>query len=304
MSNAKYLSRTGICTTDLAARPTDPLLSADVLFSIIAAAGYTTVQFGFSTVSDTGFIADGKIEFPDCTDLIADGTTERIRTAAQQHGIEISATNGTFNMAHPDPQVRAEAIRRFDSFLAASKALGASIVSLCSGTRCSRHLWTYDPANRTDEAWRDMLHSMCRCTELAERRGMLLAVETEASNVISTPEDARRLLDAVGSPHLKMILDPANLFLPGTARPENVRGTLRHAVDLFGDDIVLAHGKDIRAGAGIDFCATGEGIIAYPYLAARLAEIGFTGDMMLHGIYDVRKFAKARQLWEACRIVR
>ncbi len=117
MSNAKYLSRTGICTTDLAARPTDPLLSADVLFSIIAAAGYTTVQFGFSTVSDTGFIADGKIEFPDCTDLIADGTTERIRTAAQQHGIEISATNGTFNMAHPDPQVRAEAIRRFDSFL-------------------------------------------------------------------------------------------------------------------------------------------------------------------------------------------
>ena len=51
MSNAKYLSRTGICTTDLAARPTDPLLRADVLFSIIAAAGYTTVQFGFSTVS-------------------------------------------------------------------------------------------------------------------------------------------------------------------------------------------------------------------------------------------------------------
>lgn len=303
MSHASYLTRTGICTTDLAAHPTDPLLAADVLFSKIAAAGYTTVQFGFSTVTDTRYTADGQIEFPDCTDLLADGTTEKLRAAAQNHGIEISATNGTFNMAHPDPQVRAEAIRRFDSFLAASRSLGASIVSLCSGTRCARHLWTYDPENRTDDAWRDMLDSMCRCTELAERRNVILAVETEASNVISTPEDARRLLDTVGSEHLKMILDPANLFLPGTAHPENVRRTLRHAFDLFGDDIVLAHGKDIRAGDGIDFCATGEGIVDYPYLAALLSEIGFTGDMMLHGIYDAEKFASARQLWESCRHV-
>ena len=103
MSHASYLTRTGICTTDLAAHPTDPLLAADVLFSKIAAAGYTTVQFGFSTVTDTRYTADGQIEFPDCTDLLADGTTEKLRAAAQNHGIEISATNGTFNMAHPDP---------------------------------------------------------------------------------------------------------------------------------------------------------------------------------------------------------
>ncbi len=302
MPTANYLSRSGICTTDFAVYPTNPILTADMLFSKIADAGYTAVQFGFSTVSDTNYTADGQIEFPDCTDLLTDGTTEKIRLAARKHGIEIAAVNGTFNMAHPDPQVRAEAIRRFDSFLAASKALGASIVSLCSGTRCVRHLWTYDPENRTEGAWRAMLDSMYRCTELAERYDMILAVETEASNVISTPEDARRLLDTVGSNHLKMILDPANLFLPGTAHPENVHRILRHAFDLFGDDIVLAHGKDIRAGNGIDFCATGEGIVEYPYLAALLSEIGFTGDMMLHGIYDEGKFASARQFWEKCRV--
>ena len=295
MSNAAYLRRTGICTTDLTTRP------ADAMFAAIAEAGYAAVQFGFSTVTDTDYTADGKIEFPDCKELLKNGTMERIRNAAEAHGIAIAAVNGTFNMAHPDPAVRAEAVRRFDSFLAASKSIGASIVSLCSGTRCANHLWTYDPANRTDEAWRDMLDSMCRCTELAERYDLILAVETEASNVISTPEDARRLLDTVASRHLKMILDPANLFLPGTARPENVRPTLRHAFDLFGDDIVLAHGKDIHAGDGIDFCATGEGIVDYPYLAALLSEIGFTGDMMLHGIYEEEKFASARRFWESVR---
>ena len=295
MSTAAYLRRTGICTTDLTTRP------ADAMFAAIAEAGYAAVQFGFSTVTDTDYTADGKIEFPDCKELLKNGTMERIRNATEAHGIAIAAVNGTFNMAHPDPAVRAEAVRRFDSFLAASKSIGASIVSLCSGTRCADHLWTYDPANRTDEAWRDMLDSMCRCTELAERYDLILAVETEASNVISTPEDARRLLDTVGSRHLKMILDPANLFLPGTARPENVRPTLRHAFDLFGGDIVLAHGKDIHAGDGIDFCATGEGIVDYPYLAVLLSEIGFTGDMMLHGIYEEEKFASARRFWESVR---
>lgn len=295
MSNAAYLRRTGICTTDLTTRP------ADAMFAAIAEAGYAAVQFGFSTVTDTDYTADGKIEFPDCTELLKNGTMERIRNAAEAHGIAIAAVNGTFNMAHPDTAVRAEAVRRFDSFLAASKSIGASIVSLCSGTRHADHLWTYDPANRTDEAWRDMLDSMCRCTELAERYDLILAVETEASNVISTPEDARRLLDTVASRHLKMILDPANLFLPGTAHPENVRPTLRHAFDLFGGDIVLAHGKDIHAGDGIDFCATGEGIVDYPYLAALLSEIGFTGDMMLHGIYEEEKFASARRFWESVR---
>ena len=121
------------------------------------------------------------------------------------------------------------------------------------------------------------------------------------SSVHSFGRDARRLLDTVASRHLKMILDPANLFLPGTARPENVRPTLRHAFDLFGGDIVLAHGKDIHAGDGIDFCATGEGIVDYPYLAALLSEIGFTGDMMLHGIYEEEKFASARRFWESVR---
>lgn len=286
--------RTGICTTDFSTRP------ADTLFSCIAAAGYTSVQFAFSSVSETCFSADGKIEYPDCTDLLHNGTMTQLRRVAARHGIAIAAVNGTCNMAHPDRSVRTEAVRRFDSFLTAVTELGASIVSLCSGTRCVRHLWTPDPANQTESAWTDMLDTALRMTEIAERHNITLAVETEASNIISTPEAARRLLDTVGSAHLKMILDPANLFLPGTAQIENVRMTLRHAFDCFGRDIVLAHGKDIRAGDGIDFCATGEGIIDYPYLISLLNEIGYHGDMMLHGIYDEAKFASARRFWEDC----
>ena len=59
----KYLERTGICTTDF------PQYSAAELFGRVAKYGFGVVQFGFATVNDTGFDADGRIEFPDCAKL-------------------------------------------------------------------------------------------------------------------------------------------------------------------------------------------------------------------------------------------
>jgi len=289
-----YLRRTGICTTDF------PKYSAGELFARAKGYGFDVVQFGFQTVVETEFDADGKIEFPDFSELPA-GAMGAIERAALSSGVEVGAINGTFNAAHPEKEVRDEAVRRFLGLAKAAKSLGCGIITLCSGTRCAEDLWTYHPDNGTPEAWRDMMDTMLRLCEIAEREGVTLAVETEASNVISTPERARKLLDEAGSARLKMILDPANLFLPGTAHPENVHPTLRHAFGLFGRDVVLAHGKDIKESEGIEFCGTGEGIVDFAYLAELLCEYGFAGDMMLHGIYDENKFEAARAFWESSR---
>ena len=155
------------------------------------------------------------------------------------------------------------------------------------------------PDNDTEEAWNDMLDTVSRCTKIAEEYGITLAVESEASNIISTPERARRLMDTVGSPNLKMILDCANLFHAGEAHKENVREILEHAFALYGNDIVLAHGKDIREGDGIDFCGTGLGIVDFAYTAALLEQYDFTGNMFLHGIYDENDMVRAREHWLA-----
>ena len=193
-------------------------------------------------------------------------------------------------------------MRRFGGFIDAARELGCGIISLCSGTRCRGNLWTAHPDNVTEAAWRDMADTTERLCELAESKGMTLAVETEASNTVSSPERARRLLDEVGSTRLGMILDPANLFPAGAARRENVRSVLKNAFELIGRAVVLAHGKDIKESDKIEFCGTGEGIVDFAYLAELLAEYGFDGDMMLHGIYDEKKFTAARKFWEAHRI--
>jgi sugar phosphate isomerase/epimerase len=106
-------------------------------------------------------------------------------------------------------------------------------------------------------------------------------------------------MDAVRSDRLKMILDPANLFHAGEAHPENARRTLDEAFAAFGGDIVAAHGKDIREGDGIAFCGTGRGIVDFPYMAKKLREAGFAGDMFLHGIYDPDDMPRALAHWTA-----
>jgi hypothetical protein len=85
-------------------------------------------------------------------------------------------------------------------------------------------------------------------------------------------------MDEIGSDKLKMILDCANLFHAGTAYRENVQDVIAHAFDLFGDDIVIAHGKDIKEGSGIEFCGTGLGIVDFGFTAMMLEKYGYTGE--------------------------
>lgn len=284
--------RIGLCTTDF-----DHVLPAGDLFRKVASLGYETVQLAFASVAECRFTPSAQIEIPS---FVPDSAIDAIRTASEETGISIGAVNGTWNMAHPDAAVREEALDRFEGFLEAVSALGCPIVSLCSGTRSRAGLWTPDSGNGSEEAWSDMADGMRRASVLAEKYGLLLAIETEAANIIDTPEKARRILDEVASPNLRMVLDAANLFHAGEASPENVRPALERAMRCFGREIVLAHGKDIRSGPGIDFCAAGDGIVDFPCMISLLREYGFSGDLMLHGIYDETRFIPCREYIKRC----
>ena len=245
--------------------------------------GFEAVQLAFSSVSECGFEVSDHIEIPES---VSDEAVAAILAASEKHGIDICAVNGTFNMAHFDPAVREEGIRRFDGFLRAVKSLGCPMATLCSGSRSEKGLWTYSPDTVKPDAWDDMFDTMKKAVAIAEKYGIVLAIETEAANVISTPERARKVMDDIGSDNLKMILDCANLFHAGEAHPENVRPAIAKAAEYFGKDIVIAHGKDIKESDGIDFCGTGFGIVDFPYMIEKLKKCGFEGDMMLHGIYS------------------
>lgn len=257
----------GICTTDF------PAQTVESLFEKIQQYGFDQVQFDFETI--------GEEEMPE---RIGAALIDRILEASGKRRLEIVAVNATFNMIAPDRKEREKGIARFEILALACRKLNCSVMSLCTGTRNTESMWKPHPDNSSGEAWQDMLETMRKVVRIAEQHQVTLGVETEASNVVSSPELARRLLDEMKSPYLKIIMDCANLFRENTAWPENVRKTIKNAFDHLGHDVILAHGKDILASPKINFTATGKGIVDFDYFLQLLDEYRYKGGMLLHGI--------------------
>ena len=116
-------------------------------------------------------------------------------------------------------------------------------VALAPGQRLARSLAR--PPRRDGEA----------AVAIAERFDIELGIEPELANVVADAAAARRLLDEVASPRLRIVLDPANLF--ERAEPAERRRLVEEAADTLGEALAMAHAKD-RAADG-SFTAAGRG---------------------------------------------
>ena len=199
----------------------------------------------------------------------------RIRAAMSVRGLEMAAVSGTFNMIHPDPRHRADGLRRLEVLAAACRPMGTSTITLCTGTRDPDDKWRWHPGNSLPDAWHDLRSSMERALLFAEAADLYLGIEPERGNVVASAADARRLLDEMRSPRLKVILDPVNL--QAGVDPGRVRGLVDEAVSLLGCTLVAAHAKELfPGGAGWR--------VDYGHYVGALRSAGFEGPLLIHNL--------------------
>jgi sugar phosphate isomerase/epimerase len=220
---------------------------------------------------------------PSLPERIDPGLAHRIGAAAAARRITVAAVSGTFNMIDPVRERRDAGLRRLGRLAAACAELGTKVITLCTGTRDPDDMWRGHPANRRPDAWSDLLAAMDQALTIAEPYDLWLAVEPETANVVDSPARARQLLDELGSPRLKIVIDPANLFhAEGLPRQ---RAILDAAFDLLGPDIVLAHAKDVRVGGGaVHHVAAGAGELDYPHYLALLRHLSVP--LIVHGLAE------------------
>jgi sugar phosphate isomerase/epimerase len=247
--------------------------SVKELFAAIRENGFSEVQLNMASVCGE--------QMPE---TIPEDLALDVCEQARANGIEIVAVNGTFNMIHPDASRRQAGLDRFEVVARACEPLRCGFVTLCTGSRDAQNMWRFHEDNDSQAAWDDLRDSMGKVLRIAERCRIILGVECEASNAVSSAGKARLLLDEFRSDRLKIIMDVANLFQPGQAKRENVRAIMDQAFDLLAGDITLAHGKDISEGAGLTFTHAGNGIVDFPYYLQKLKECGYRGGMLLHGV--------------------
>lgn len=257
--------RVGIFAKTFAATGAEPSLRA------VAAAGYKGAQFNLSCLG-----------LPSMPDRIDPEDSADIAAAAQRTGVVLEAVSGTYNMIHPDPNVRERGMARLKVLCAAAPIMGTRLVTLCTGTRDPDDQWRSHRDNAKPEAWRDLCSEMGRALTIAEHHGVDLGIEPELANVVASAEGARRLIDEMRSRRLRVIIDPANLF--ETAKPSERHRLVEEAVGCLAGEIAMAHAKD-RDEAGA-FVAAGKGVIDFPHFTSRLRSVGFDGPLVTHGLAE------------------
>jgi sugar phosphate isomerase/epimerase len=223
---------------------------------------------------------------PMMPDEISPEFAAQVRREAASRGITIASVQGTFNMCHPDAEHRQAGLRRLRVLAEACPQLGVSRIHLCSGTRDRTSMWRRHPDNDTPEAWRDMAASMREAAGIAGKARMVLAFEPEVNNVVDSARKARRLMDEIGSPHLKVTFDAANLFHAGEL--PRMKEILDEAFTLIGRDIVLAHAKDLDHDGDAGHLAAGQGRLDYDRYVSLLHQYRFPGPLLLHGLTEAQ----------------
>jgi sugar phosphate isomerase/epimerase len=219
---------------------------------------------------------------PTIPETIDETLCRNIHSAFQKRGMKMVALSATFNAIDPDKALRRQQTRRTSDLIRACKLLGTDAVSLCTGTRDPADMWRHHPENASPAAWNDLVETLEELLPVAEAENVVLGIEPEVANVIDSARKARRLLDQLRSPCLKIIFDAANLFWPD--KLENMTATLEEAVDLLGPDIAMAHAKDITGDEAKKQQAAGTGRLDWPTLFRLLKRARFDGPLILHNL--------------------
>lgn len=247
--------------------------TVEEVFDSIKVHGLEHTEFSFTA-----------IRMQEVPDQIDKTIAHRVQTAAAERGITVDSVGGYTNIVHPDPEKRQAEMRRLLGLIRAARSLGTGVVALCTGSRDPENMWRRHPANDSPDAWDDLCASLTEAVRVAEDHDVTLTIEPEVNNIVHTAKKARRLLDEIKSPHLKVTFDGANIFHEGEL--PKMHELLTEAIDLLAGDIILAHAKDLDRDGDAGHLAAGQGKLDYNHYIGLLKKAGFTGSILLHGLEE------------------
>lgn len=174
------------------------------------------------------------------TGKLSPGLASYIGEQFDRAGIRIGVLGCYINPIHPDPVIRRSEINRFKEHLRYARQFGAPMVATETGS-----LTTYqeqDPLHYEDIGWETLKATVEELAEEAEKWGVFLGLEGVSTHTLSTPDKMRRILDEVPSSNIGVVFDPCNLIGSAVHKQDQI---VDDSFRLFGDEIILAHLKDI-----------------------------------------------------------
>lgn len=215
--------------------------SADVPFEQrlqnIHAQGFSCVHIALSKVKD----------IPSSVEALTPGYAMWLKKQFAKNDLDVAVIGCYKNLANPNPEKLKSIQQEYMANLRFASILGAGVVGTETGS--PNEDYHYDPqACVSEEALQIFINGLKPVVSYAESVGQIIAIEPVWKHIVSTPDRARKVLDAIASPNLQIILDPVNLISPSEYEKRNE--TIAHAIEVLGKDVAMIHLKDCRLEDG------------------------------------------------------
>ena len=230
-------------------------------------------------------IAMGKVipgfKMSDAPALLTDELADYVRAELEKNGQTCVLLGCYLNLCSPDLEDHAKTVEIYKAHLRFAKKIGATLV----GTETGAPNTTYStcPECYTEEALQLFIDRVTPVVRYAEEVGQLFAIEPVIRHIVATPERCERVLKAVNSPNLKVILDAVNLLSEDNCA--DAKAVIADGIARLGKDVSLLHMKDFTPFAGekgqhikatvfsnVVSCACGLGDMDYAPLCALAKE--------------------------------
>jgi sugar phosphate isomerase/epimerase len=121
---------------------TFPGSTPGMVMQAAAEAGFQSVQYNMA--------CSGLAALPE---QISKDVAEAVNAASKASGTAIAAISATYNMIHPDMQIRQAGRKSFEVIAAKARMMGAQLLTVCSGSCDPEDQWRHHPDNAGAQAW-------------------------------------------------------------------------------------------------------------------------------------------------------
>lgn len=224
----------------------------------LAQTGIHTVQL-FLNQSDSRYWAyNGRCD-------VSSLTPERCRAIADDYrsaGVTIRSVGVYTNLIHPDASERKANLTYFEAMMKIARAMGVTVLATESGQYHPARQESDVPYYLQQDVWAQMVDTVKQLAQLADRHDVTIVLEPLYREFLTTAKRTRIFLEAVGSPRIRVQLDPANLL---------ELNDLEEMFAQLGPQIVSFHAKDHKMHSD-DELPAGLGDIDYPEFVSLAAK--------------------------------
>lgn len=180
----------------------------------------------------------------------------------------VQATGYNPILVGEDPSRHAADLERLTRAFAVARRLGSPMVLTGCGSHHPTHHYGPHPRNHAPETRERIVEFLRLAAPRAEDAGIILALECHMITALDTPAHIREVVDAVGSPNLKVNFDPVNL-LDGVDAVFESGARMAAMLDVLDDRYHwTAHAKDVliepRLALHLEETVCGDGVLDWP----------------------------------------